>query len=419
MATPDDSTRERVKTLGDEIRNLKAQLKKEGLQASAINKNQAVLDLVAELAELKKGLAEGDSLTDEAFFAQQRQEKEAQDRQRKQQMEEERALLQAAQQTTVVPLVQRKIFHLFRFAGNGPNFHYEPPARLNAEQTGLGPEECPPLYLTEKWDGTTMQATNSAVFRRLDLATKRKGEAQDASQRYTLRLVAWREPSSGRWNGLDHLEADTYVAEALRPYLHHFEAMEPDLCVYFECVHTFIQARYRHLDGLADIRVFDFARCGEDGSWQSGRFLPFDETVALAERHNLPIVGFERHVGASAESLWKELEAAKSKEYKTAKAPLEGYVVREASGAGVAKARVEHLRDAASASSTSGEQGKLAAASSPAASKQKAASTPPPPKAKHMDSLDMVHLQHLGLQLYRGPEACPAQSILRWPARTN
>mmetsp|Transcript_3631 Transcript_3631/g.9173 ORF Transcript_3631/g.9173 Transcript_3631/m.9173 type:complete len:342 (+) Transcript_3631:70-1095(+) len=339
----EEDPRERVTTLGAEIRSLKAQLKAEGLKASDINKHEKVVALVAELAELKKALPEGDSLTDQAFFAQQQKEREVREEQRKKQMEDEKRLLEAAEQETAFPIVQRKIFHLFQFSGNGLKFHYQPPPRFNADQTGIGPGTCPHLYLTEKWDGTTMQATKHAVFRRLDLATKRKGEAQDASQRYTLRLVAWRDPSTCTWNGLDHIEADVYIAEALRPHLQNFEALEDGVCVFFECVHTHIQARYRQLEGLADIRIFDFARCGENGQWDSASFVPFEETIQLAEQYRLPLVGWELVDDADASSLWKELEEAKNKEYKTAAAPLEGYVVREASGAGVAKARVEHL----------------------------------------------------------------------------
>eukprot|EP00971_Amphidinium_carterae_P017284 341058-Amphidinium_carterae.1 len=86
----EEDPRERVTTLGAEIRSLKAQLKAEGLKASDINKHEKVVALVAELAELKKALPEGDSLTDQAFFAQQQKEREVREEQRKKQMEEQR-----------------------------------------------------------------------------------------------------------------------------------------------------------------------------------------------------------------------------------------------------------------------------------------------------------------------------------------
>eukprot|EP00971_Amphidinium_carterae_P021226 419023-Amphidinium_carterae.1 len=75
------------------------------------------------------------------------------------------------------------------------------------------------------------------------------------------------------------------------------DALEDGVCVFFECVHTHIQARYRQLEGLADIRIFDFARCGENGQWDSASFVPFEETIQLAEQYRLPLVG--RHLLAN------------------------------------------------------------------------------------------------------------------------
>merc|ERR1712187_443661 len=109
--------------------------------------------------------------------------------------------------------VQRKIFHLFQHSGNGDSFCYEPPPRLNLEQTGFGAgaDPCPAVYLTEKWDGTTMQATSNGIYKRLDLFGKNK--PKDPAQRYTVRLVAWRD--SDVWHGLDFIDADVRFQEAL------------------------------------------------------------------------------------------------------------------------------------------------------------------------------------------------------------
>lgn len=66
--------------------------------------------------------------------------------------------------------MQRKIFHLFRHTGTGATFSYEPPPRFNSEQCGFGGSgPSPSIFVTEKWDGTTMQATSTHIFKRLDL----------------------------------------------------------------------------------------------------------------------------------------------------------------------------------------------------------------------------------------------------------
>merc|ERR1739847_28542 len=151
----------------------------------------------------------------------------------------------------------------------------------NSEQTGFGEgsDPHPAVYLTEKWDGTTMQATAGAIFKRLDVAGKQK--SKDPSQRYTLRLVAWR--AADGWRGLDFIDGDVRLQDAVTPYLGKIEALADGLCVYFECVHTRINANFQHIDGFADIRVFDSSR--------GDAFLPFEETIALASHYKLPLVG--------------------------------------------------------------------------------------------------------------------------------
>eukprot|EP00418_Pyrodinium_bahamense_P081730 CAMPEP_0179065272 /NCGR_PEP_ID=MMETSP0796-20121207/28374_1 /TAXON_ID=73915 /ORGANISM="Pyrodinium bahamense, Strain pbaha01" /LENGTH=413 /DNA_ID=CAMNT_0020762237 /DNA_START=64 /DNA_END=1302 /DNA_ORIENTATION=- len=348
-----DDVRGRVQQLGEEIRALKASLKERGLPASAINGDAAVQALVAELRELKAQLAEGDELSDQAFFERQRKEQEERERQRKVRVEEERRCLQSMENAIEMPLVQRKIFHLFQFAGTGDSFRYEPPPRLNAEQTGFGAGEVPQpaVYLTEKWDGTTMQATSSAIFRRQEIVGKRR--SKDPAHRYELKLVAWRDGGAeGRWRGLDFLEADRRVAEALTPHLERIQALDEGLCVYFECVHTHINTTFSQIKEFADIRVFDFSRVDAGGRWQGGDFLPFNETVELATHFGLPLVGWELRPRLEACEVWGELAAAVQRCYATVEAPLEGFVVREAGGPRIAKARVEHLQAKAACRAT-------------------------------------------------------------------
>lgn len=335
------TVQERVASLAAEVRDLKAQLAKEGLPPAKINQHERVLAAVGALRAAKAQLGGDDPASDAAFFARQRAEKDAARRREQAAAGEQRAELQAAEARAPRPLTQRKIFHLFQYAGSGASFWYEPPPRLNAEQTGFGSggQPCPAVYVTEKWDGTTMQATSSHIFKRLDLWGKRR-DGQDPSQRYDLRLLAWRdEDTRGEWRGLEFLDADPRCAEALRPHLAAIAALPAGLCAYFEVVHTEINATFRHLPGFADIRVFDFSRegCG---------FLPFEETIGLAAETGLPLVGWSRRERLCATELWGELAAAAAdgRQYGTAAGALEGFVVREAgSGSRVAKARVEQI----------------------------------------------------------------------------
>jgi len=329
--------------VGQAIRDLKAQLVSQETPAAEINQDPAVLSLLHELKCLKSQLGGDDPASDEAFFKRQREEREETKRREKILAESQRDSLKAAEQCLPRPLVQRKIYHAFRFAGSGSTFHYAPPARLNDAQTGFGNghEPNPAVYITEKWDGTTMQATSRGIFQRLDSWGKRK-EGKDPSDRYDVRLLAWREEDAGatssqsRWEGLDFLDSDARHAEALKPYLHLFETLDEGLCVYFELLHTNINTTFKCLPSFSGIRVFDLS-C-------SDRFLPFEETIDLAERIGLPLVGWEYRERLDADKLWAELAGAASRQYTTAAAPLEGFVIREAGrGERVAKARVEEL----------------------------------------------------------------------------
>ena len=101
-----DNVRDRVQALGDEIRDLKAQLKEEGLSAKEVNNHPDVQAKVAELRMLKLQLDKGDSLTDEAFKERQKQEKEEKERARKAQMKEEKHMLESTEKALEMPLVQ-------------------------------------------------------------------------------------------------------------------------------------------------------------------------------------------------------------------------------------------------------------------------------------------------------------------------
>jgi len=200
--------------------------------------------------------------------------------------------------------VQRKIAHLLESEGSGDDFGYF--RRLATAVHGLRPGQR--VVLTEKWDGTTVQATNKGIFKRKDrfgLGDPRKHAATE-EERYDIERVDLEHPQN------------RHIATSVRVYLERFNAMEPDLCVYFEAVGSNIQARFTHLPEFADIRVFDFAR--------SGRFLPWSETTSLAKKYDLPIV-------AATESMLdldKVLEVLQARPCYAGGIPaqLEGFVVR-------------------------------------------------------------------------------------------
>merc|ERR1712007_119217 len=152
---------------------------------------------------------------------------------------------------------------------------------------------------------------------------------------------------------------ESTISQGVKPYLDRIAALPEGFCVYFEVIHTDINTTFRHLSGLADIRVFDFAErddahaCGLDAlssaphNWGGGSFLPFGKVLSLAAAHGLPCVAHRRSK-LTASSLWTELAAAKSEgRYHDVDAPLEGYVVRSEQGDHVAKARVEYVPDKA------------------------------------------------------------------------
>jgi len=339
------SPADNVAALAAEIRNLKAELTASGLKSAEINRHPEVTAKVAALKDLKSTLAHDDPSRDEAFFARQQAEKEEADRREQALAKSQREELSAVEAKVRRPLVQRKIFHLFQFAGSGPNFHYEPPPRLNAAQCGFGDgaRPHPAVYVTEKWDGTTMQATSTCILKRLDLRAGKRSKL-DPADRYDLKLIAWRSQDiGGKWHGLDFIDADERVAEAVTPHLSKLEAMADDLCVYFEVVHTDINTTFKHIPGFADIRVFDFSRMPSSEAAQ-GQFLPFEETIALAKDLRFPLVGWCHHAQLDAAEVWAQLHEAKTQKYDGVPAPLEGFVVREAGrGERIAKARVEHL----------------------------------------------------------------------------
>jgi hypothetical protein len=155
------------------------------------------------------------------------------------------------------------------------------------------------VTLTEKYDGTTVQATNKGVFKRKDNFQQgdRRKHASSEHERYSLERLNLEDDSScsAGLNG--------YIKEAVKPYFAQFAQLEDGLCVYFEAIGTNIQSRFGlDLNGERwhDIRVFDFTF--------KGKFLPWQQTVQLAKKYNLPLVKYYEPQPLSYEKLVNQLK---------------------------------------------------------------------------------------------------------------
>uniref|UniRef100_A0A7S2MRA5 Uncharacterized protein n=1 Tax=Helicotheca tamesis TaxID=374047 RepID=A0A7S2MRA5_9STRA len=203
--------------------------------------------------------------------------------------------------------IQRKIHHLLSSTGSGDTFRYYPNV-LNTDKHELISDQL--VVLTEKWDGTTVQATNRGIFKRCDKFAKgdeRKLRTQSEEERYSIErldvgfdeFLAAKSGNGGGGGVSGGDKACKYIREAVEKYYPIFASMDDDVCVFFEAVGTKIQARYRTSNLVPtstfepsasadaswhDIRVFDFTR--------NGQFLPWNETRALATKLNLPLVGY-------------------------------------------------------------------------------------------------------------------------------
>jgi hypothetical protein len=168
-------------------------------------------------------------------------------------------------------LTQRKIHNMFQSTEVSSEFRL---LELLNPKTGFDLAACT-IIATEKWDGTTMQATNKGIFKRRDLikpGDPRKFEAEE-SERYTL------------------IEIDIYhsgnkhLKNAMSSYLDVFKIIPDGICLYFEAVGPKIQGSFANAfkkghGGL--IRIFDSSR--------DGLFLPFGDTVEFCAKLGLPVV---------------------------------------------------------------------------------------------------------------------------------
>jgi len=301
-----------VELLGREIREEKARLKKSGL--SAAEANSAVKEKVTQLKILKKQLSSESRFSQEAFLkAKNLAEVVAQkekDREKQKAMEERKGKMEKICATLGSrPRVQRKTLHFFETKGKYKEFRYvDDPVKLNQKILW---RQCEPLYLTQKWDGTTFQATRDAVFRRIDrkfskakwrgkskpkssqLNSRPKSSNQLSDERYDLSLIAWYDEASQSWKGLDSFDqTEGVLVDCLQPYLSRFRLMEKRWCVYFEAVHEQINERYKNASNVTSsgvsgpslksgIRVFDFSL--ELGTTVEGTTSEMTEECSLVE----------------------------------------------------------------------------------------------------------------------------------------
>lgn len=222
----------------------------------------------------------------------------------------------------VMPVTQRKIHNLLDHVGSGDTF--ELLKQLNPK---VGLEIGTEVYLTEKWDGTTVQATNQGIFKRFDKFKKGDPKKHKATEeeRYGLAQIDLDDPSH------------KYIAKSVSNYVDKFKSLKDGECVYFEALGPRIGARYKHIPDFQDIRVFDFSR--------NGKFLAFEEAIVLAEQYELPLVAY-RTESLDIARVIQILDDPLC--YEDVDAPIEGFVIREAGfeledGGKIAKFRVDDI----------------------------------------------------------------------------
>jgi len=316
-----------VGAIGRELRALKEKLVEQGVQD--VNAHEDVMRLVVDLKTAKAELPADSPLSETSFKKEKQKAGELKKKACQEAREKHKKRLKEALKTLKPPHVQRKIYHMFATQGAGETFQYVGPVLNNDLPTAFSQQE--PMVLTEKWDGTTYEATSRGIYQRLD-----HGQKAAPEDRYELTLRAWREGDS--WEGLEFV--DPKVVMALRPHLDVIAKLEDGLCVYFEICHRNINVSFRCLEeNWCALRVFDFS--------DDTGFLPYDRVRELMNKYDLPCVGTVATVGPgwTQEQLWEELRKTKTMGYQGLPPgpSLEGLVLR--SGHAIAKARVEYFTE--------------------------------------------------------------------------
>eukprot|EP00977_Amphora_coffeiformis_P014669 scaffold4162_cov162-Amphora_coffeaeformis.AAC.2 len=319
--------------IGNDIRQLKADAAKDKDATEQLS--QQIQDIVQKLNQLKDQYKEivleeihrleTNSKTEEVILrvenllpssiVKQRQ-KDRKRLQKKQQTHKEHTFdaLEGVQGITC----QRKIHSLMDHQGQGDTFCYYP--RLNSAVPFSEGEE---VYLTEKMDGTTMQATKDGVYKRFERTQKsKKWHGLSEEERYRVERVDLTNRSH------------RYIARAINRYLPVFETIPDGVCIYFEAIDPSIGTRFQELKGFDSIYVFDSARNGE--------FVSFGETVELCQTLGLPCVAHSR-IKLSLPRIIQTLSQTNLYYSAVSNALLEGYVVRSINTSDAAKIRVDDI----------------------------------------------------------------------------
>ena len=199
---------------------------------------------------------------------------------------------------------QRKIHHLLESNGTGRDFRYlemmNPKHHFNWDD---------PIIVTDKIDGTTVQADNQIICQRRDNFKKGDPRKFTASEEERYHLEKLEESSQNKW-----------IFEAVEPFREQFLRLSAGVAVYFECFGPKIGTRYRNMENHS-IRVFDVAF--------KGQFSPFTETIILCEMFDLPLVGYKLVQYHGIQDIIKWLQDARHADLKLYEFELEGWVIRQ------------------------------------------------------------------------------------------
>eukprot|EP00164_Ancoracysta_twista_P003175 GFYU01004236.1.p1 GENE.GFYU01004236.1~~GFYU01004236.1.p1 ORF type:complete len:160 (-),score=57.31 GFYU01004236.1:12-491(-) len=124
---------------------------------------EALKAAVEKLLELKNSLPDGHPMKPLSKEKQKELDKKADKEKKAQKQQEQNRRKKEAKEKMKdipIPVMQRKIVHLLETVGSGDDFHYL--EKFNARLLDQGWPMDGSVYFTEKWDGTTVQATKDA-----------------------------------------------------------------------------------------------------------------------------------------------------------------------------------------------------------------------------------------------------------------
>jgi hypothetical protein len=239
---------------------------------------------------------------------------------------------------------QRKIYHLLDSIGSGTNFRYL--RKLNPKHNFVWDIDNV-ILLTDKIDGTTVQANNKGVYKRIDNFKKGDPKKHSATEeeRYKLELITF-------FNDLTYKPEWKYIIDAISPYIETFRKIPDNITVYFEVFGEKIGTRYNGLSNIIrkahDIRIFDITI--DDKYAPFGKNVRYLSTIEFCEKYDLPHVDFQiiltrlirLDVLEGINWLLDWLKSDKHTDPKLESFELEGWVIRQ--GNEIAKIRRNDLK---------------------------------------------------------------------------